>query len=231
MLFGADIELEVRVSWEKFKRKISMQPQSITRTLVVGAIALGITASIQPPSLAQLNDYTYKCEFSRSAGYYTTYAITPLGNKPLIRWYSRHFSGSGYPPQVRCEEVAKRFQRFARIGALDYLTTGIVNREPVICVVGSTRTPCNESTVLYTLKPGENATEKLEDLFTLKNFASGEGPLWETGDSGRYVSVEALLNKIPVENTASSTPESSPSPSTEVQPSQPQNPSSSGEWP
>lgn len=97
--------------------------------------------------------------------------------KPLIRWVSSYFSDSGYDPMRRCEEVSDRFTRYYREGTLNYITTGIVNRLPVVCVSSQLGGPCNN--VLLTLKPGQDATDTVQQLFDVR--VGRSGPLEESG--------------------------------------------------
>ena len=64
----------------------------------------------------------------------TTVFYSPEGALPVIHWVSDYFDGSGYDPLTRCRAVSGRFQRYYEAGVLNYITTGIVNRLPVICV-------------------------------------------------------------------------------------------------
>jgi hypothetical protein len=97
--------------------------------------------------------------------------------KPLIRWVSSYFADSGYDPMRRCEEVSDRFTRYYREGTLNYITTGIVNRLPVVCVSSQLGGPCNN--VLITLKPGQDATNTVQQLFDVR--VGRSGPLEESG--------------------------------------------------
>ena len=53
---------------------------------------------------------------------------------PIIFWKSQTFSGSGWTPDRRCQEVSARFQSYHSSGTLEYITTGRINGLPVICV-------------------------------------------------------------------------------------------------
>jgi hypothetical protein len=108
----------------------------------------------------------------------TTLVANASESLPLIRWESHYFSGSGYDPQTRCEQVTDRFNRFYEEGLLNYITTGIVNRQPVVCVSGYIGGPCTD--VLFTLKPWEDATQTIQQLFDVR--AGAAGPLSESGD-------------------------------------------------
>lgn len=92
-----------------------MKLQSLTPVLTVTArafgiaslTALGVTATFNQPSHAQST--SFYCG-TTSGNVPTTLARTPSGEREVIRWVSRYFSGSGYNPQTRCEEVSSRFQ-------------------------------------------------------------------------------------------------------------------------
>ncbi len=107
----------------------------------------------------------------------TTFVKTPQGTYPVIRWVSNYFLSAGYSPMTRCRQVSDKFQLFYDDGRLDYITTGIVNRQPVICVSGKKGGPCQG--VLFTLKPQQRASETIQKLFDIRVGAS-TGPLYES---------------------------------------------------
>ncbi|MGK7922886.1 MAG: COP23 domain-containing protein [Trichodesmium sp.] len=111
----------------------------------------------------------------------TTFVKTPQGTYSVIRWVSNYFSSAGYSPMTRCRQVSDKFQLFYDDGRLDYITTGIVNRQPVVCVSGQKGGPCQG--VLFTLKPQQNASETIQKLFDIRVSAS-TGPLYE--NSSRF---------------------------------------------
>jgi len=113
------------------------------------------------------------------------------GNVTLIRWVSDYFEGSGYDAQTRCELVSERFQTHKDNGTLQYLTTGILNRQKVICVSGSNGGECEG--LLFTLKPSSDANRTLQDLTNLRIYA-GMHPLNET--NGRlYINFEDFVRE------------------------------------
>jgi Circadian oscillating protein COP23 len=139
-----------------------------------------------PEPVAASKDY-FSCGTS-SHGIPTTFVSTPHENIPLIRWVSNHFTHSGYSPQARCQDVSQRFNRYYNQGILNYVTTGYVNNMPVICVASDKGGPCTE--VLFTLKPGENATRVIQQLFDVR--AGASGPLYEN-ESRIYIDIKAYM--------------------------------------
>lgn len=121
----------------------------------------------------------------------TTYVNTPTGNIPLIRWVSHYFNHSGYTPGVRCQDVSQRFNRYYNQGILNYVTTGYVNNLPVVCVASEIGGPCTG--VLFTLKPGENATRAIQQLFDVR--AGASGPLHES-ENRIYVDMKPYTQAI-----------------------------------
>ena len=108
---------------------------------------------------------------------------------PIIYWKSTAFSSSGYSPERRCQEVSARFQTYHSSGTLEYITTGRMNGLPVICVAKSDGGAC--AGLLYTLKPGQNATATLKKLFEIRT-KPGAAPLEET-TARMYVSVDSII--------------------------------------
>ncbi|WP_114994150.1 COP23 domain-containing protein [Synechococcus sp. UW179A] len=110
---------------------------------------------------------------------------------PIIYWKSTTFSGSGWTPERRCQEVSARFQQFHSSNSLDYITTGRMNGLPVICVANSDGGAC--AGLLYTLKPGQNATSTLKKLFNIQR-KPGSAPLEET-TARLYVNVDSIIQQ------------------------------------
>ncbi len=134
----------------------------------------GPTPCAQPEPKPIAKDYFF-CGRS-SHGTPTTYVNTPTGNIPLIRWVSHYFEHSGYTPEVRCRDVSQRFNRFYNQGILNYVTTGFVNNQPVVCVATDRGGPCTG--VLFTLKSGQSASRTIQQLFDVR--AGASGPLFES---------------------------------------------------
>lgn len=133
---------------------------------------------------------TFMCG-SDDYGSPTTYVANGGQSLPLISWVSHYFSGSGYDPQTRCEQVTERFNRFYQDGRLNFITTGFVNRQPVVCVSGYIGGPCTD--VLFTLKPGEDAAQAVQQLFDVR--VGQDGPLYESG-SRVYFDLNDRLSEL-----------------------------------
>ncbi|MDV2998304.1 MAG: hypothetical protein N4J56_008009 [Chroococcidiopsis sp. SAG 2025] len=136
----------------------------------------------------------------------TTLARTATKSVPVIRWSSNHFKGSQWTPRKRCQEVSKKFQTYYQNGALNYLTTGYDKKtgQPVICVADREGGSCTG--VLFTLKPGSNPGEVLQNLVNVRVRASG--PLNESADRV-YVNVNQLID--PGAGEATNAPQMTPS--------------------
>lgn len=135
---------------------------------------------------------------STAAGAPATNVVTQGGQQvPLIRWTSNVFNDAGWTPQRRCQEVSGRFDSYFRQGRLDYITTGRMNGLPVICTARSNGGACDG--LLFTLKPGQNATQTLQDLFSIRTKA--RGPLNET-NSRVYVSLDELVTNAQANTSA-----------------------------
>jgi hypothetical protein len=124
---------------------------------------------------------------------YNTLAWNEQAKKPVVVWKQEDFSGNGYPPQVRCEQVSPRFQVAHETGRFKYLTHGEMNGQPVVCTASAIGGDCDQ--LLITLKHRDDAEKTLEQLSTvLLGYASG--PLEQssgkiTFDQGRpYVEAD-----------------------------------------
>ena len=123
----------------------------------------------------------------------TTFVKNSRGTFPVIRWVSRVFDDAGYVPETRCRQVSSKFQQFYERGLLNYVTTGRVNHQPVICVSNAKDGPCLG--ILFTLKPEQNANRTLEQLFDLKANASA-GPL-EESNARYYLDLDQFIDNQP----------------------------------
>lgn len=132
---------------------------------------------------------------------YNTLAWNEKSKKPIIVWKQEDFSGNGYPPKVRCEEVSPRFQEAYEQGSFKYMTHGEINGQPVVCTASKVGNDCD--TLLITLKHQDNAEKTLTQLSdTLLGYASGplqqsSGDITYDQDNKPYVEVniEDFLNK------------------------------------
>jgi len=110
------------------------------------------------------------------------------GQVPVIRWTSNTFDAAGWSPERRCQEVSNRFNIYLQQGRLAYITTGRINNLPVICTAAKNGGPCDG--LLFTLKPGQDATATLQNLLEIR--VKARGPLNES--NGRlYVSIDDLM--------------------------------------
>lgn len=108
------------------------------------------------------NSIRYRCV--QKKGTPITIAETNRGTIELIIWKSNFFSASGYTPRYRCSIVSQRFQQQSNAKNLKYISYGIMNRQPIICVsdrVGN----CQPNGLLLTLEPRDNAEPVLSELF------------------------------------------------------------------
>jgi hypothetical protein len=191
--------------------------------VATAALALGTTLSVAHllarPAQAQAVNF-----FCGSDGVNpVTYASTARGNVPIVRWRSNYFTGAGYTPERRCQEVSGRFQTYYNNGTLNYITTGIMNGQPVVCTSGTTGGGC--AGLLFTLRPNDNASQVVQQLFDIRSGAAG--PINQSGDRP-YIDVQELLDTRAVEGEApaATTPAVDPLPSEPA--AQPSTPAAGG---
>jgi Circadian oscillating protein COP23 len=190
-----------------------MKLRSLTPLLTAGAIALGTSLFPEQPAHAQST--TFFC--GASQGVPVTYANTPRGNVPIIRWRSNYFSDSGYTPERRCDEVSGRFQTYYNSGSLNFITTGMMNGQPVVCVSATNGGGCQG--LLLTLRPNDNASQVVQQLFDIR--AGAAGPINQSANRV-YIDVNQLLETGEVEagsTPAAPTESTAPSAQPETQPS------------
>ena len=177
-----------------------MKLKSLASIPAAIAIALGATASFDQSAEAQSD--TFYC--GTIDGVPTTLARTSRGNIPVIHWETDYFSGSGWTPQRRCEEVSRRFQNFHKKGWLTYLTTGELNDYNVICVTtenkeDSKRYNLGDAGMLMTLTQEDDPSKVLRELMAVRDGASNSAlihsdAVLQHDSQGRlYVNVEEFL--------------------------------------
>ncbi|MEC4988653.1 MAG: COP23 domain-containing protein [Oscillatoria sp. PMC 1068.18] len=155
--------------------------------------ALGLSAT--GCETKQIRNIAFFCGASRD-GIPTTLASTSQGDTAVIRWVSDYFSSSGYDPEKRCNQVSERFQTYYQLGILNYITTGIIERQEVICVSSIYGGPCDG--VLFTLEPGESASRVIQGLFDIGKF--GLNPLKQSsGEDQIYIDFHKFLETAPRE--------------------------------
>ncbi|MEG3836089.1 MULTISPECIES: COP23 domain-containing protein [unclassified Microcoleus] len=184
-----------------------------------GLIPLGATSS-SPPIDPEETVVTLPAPVQRTSficasganGLPTTYAVTTRGKVPVIRWFSDYFSSGGFTPEKRCQEVSARFQNFYNSGQLNFITSGYVNGQAVVCAVQASGRPCSGANVLFTLKPGSNAGETVQRLFNIR--AGASGPLYESQDepSAVYIDFKQFLNSTVVEGVGAAASPDAPAP-------------------
>ena len=207
-----------------------MKLQTLTKTLAISLIGVGAALTLQSPSQAQTRFECLLPVTGPHVGVPTTYVkVGSNERKPVIRWVSRYSSGSGYTPQQRCLEVTRRFNTlYTRPGGIDIITTGYLNGLPVIYSPSNGREGANSSNLLFTLKRGENATQKIEQLFDIREGASSS-PLFESSSDSATVHFNKFLENAPAETNPATGSSSSPAPATSPEQS-PQKPSGGSVW-
>lgn len=166
-----------------------MKAKILANMLTASAIALSSIATVARPIHAQTT--TYFCAPNK-VGVPTTYARTITGKKVALISWMRTWSHR-YSAKARCELVSARFQHASQDGVLNYLTTGLMNGQKVLCAASRYGDTCSH--LLLTLRPEDNASQVIENLRQMGYTASG--PIVQSGDisSHVYVDVNQLLRE------------------------------------
>lgn len=168
----------------------------ITATAV---LTLGSIIQIEPASAQSI---TFECQPDNNQ-VPTTYAVTPDGSKPVIKWQSDFFAQSSWTPMKRCQTVTERFNSFNSQNMMNDVTSGWVNRQPVVCATLN----CSNETLLFTLRPEQNPEQVLQEIFANRQGAST--PTVQCSGCNASVNLQNYLDQTPVEipgTSASSTP-------------------------
>jgi len=108
----------------------------------------------------------------------------------IINWKGETSSSSGWSAIRSCQKVSQRLQEHHDAGTLRYITTGRKNGMPILCISRTDRGGCSH--LVYSLKPGTNATAKLRKLFGVNNSLRSSTVLEET-TSRIYINIKKLL--------------------------------------
>ncbi len=79
------------------------------------------------------------------------------------------YFGEDWTTEKRCQEVATKFQEYSRQNTLNYLTYGVKNGYPIICVAETKGGECVGQ--LLTLKKHLNPQESLSNLLLINNLS------------------------------------------------------------
>ncbi|MEG4841045.1 COP23 domain-containing protein [Microcoleus sp. B9-D4] len=194
-----------------------MKLHSLRSLITASAIAFATTIVASSPTAAQTTGFV--C--SKSGGQPATILQRPEGgNVTVIKWVSNSFSDSGFDAERRCELVSGRFQQYHKAGMLKYLTTGVINRQPVVCVAHTKGGDCARDLpnngLLFTIKPGSDARDTLKRLLNLRDRASTNS-LNESAPSSRvdlemndrlYIDMGEYLKNPPAESASPQSVES-----------------------
>jgi Circadian oscillating protein COP23 len=142
------------------------------------SFALPATFWQATPGLAAKRAAVFTC--AEVEGRLATAVKTRKGDVPLIYWDSDTFNRAGFSPEVRCQKVTERFTNLYSSGQLKYLATGTVRSQPVICGVRVSKTKCNSSNMLFTVKPGSDPRNVLRQLNAVRNRAAGSAAVEES---------------------------------------------------
>ncbi len=142
------------------------------------------TPAAPPPPM--MSD-TFFCNRDRF-GNPTTFVASSNTIVPLINWVSEYFTPSGYDPQVRCQDVSNRFDLYFRQGRLNYITTGMINDQPVICIADRVGGACTG--LLVTLQRGEDPNQV---IYQLASTLDGATDLLYQNESRPYFDVQSYM--------------------------------------
>lgn len=158
---------------------------------LIGFFSISFAVALFPHSSAQSQQGPeFLCDNS-GANPATVVRSPQHGDVTMIEWKSDHFSNSGFSPEHRCQKVSTKFQTAYKQGNLKFFTTGLVNRQSVICAVATKSSPCNNNNMLYTLKPGSDPRKTLKQILDIRSGASTNA-LNET-ENRVYVEFDALV--------------------------------------
>jgi hypothetical protein len=143
-------------------------PTKFIASILTGmSLTLGTVMTL--PIQASPSSHTFSCVTVN--GVLTT--VAKRGNKQInmIRWSKNDgYFGGKWTPQERCQEVSANFQKFAQQGKLRYITHGINNGYPIVCVAQKKGGNCNGQ--LFTFRKNDNPDDKVRRLLDRNGIAN-----------------------------------------------------------
>ena len=175
-----------------------MKISLITSFILSGTTVVGILLPIQ--SIAQTPaKVRFYCGQTFDPGSNaivpTTLVASSSKREPvaLIQWKSK-ISGK-FTPQVRCNTVSAKFQQGWEAKRLNYLTAGLDKASGlgIICGVKELATPCDRSSMLFTLANGADANETLDRINTIKA-GTGSNPVSQQSSGDSIIDIGSIIN-------------------------------------
>ncbi len=174
------------------------------------ALALVMGSQIVAQSVNAQSRTKFVC--GSDQGRPATLAILPDGGQaPVIRYSSGAFDQAGFSDQKRCEEISARFQYFNDLRENDFMTTGKINGQNVICVTRREGGDCSRDLksegLLITVRPNVDPRVTLQELIDVRVQA---GAALEENEGRLYVNTQCLIsaggNQESYESCAKGTP-------------------------
>ena len=158
---------------------------------ILGVIALTLSYGATNTQISYAQSTKFFC--GTSDGVPATFVHTSRGDIPMIHWVDTYFQAH-LTPRDRCEQISDRFQQFYNKNTLNFLRTGIYNRQNVLCVASYQDGNCLSNGILVTLKPDANPQDTLQRLLDLRS-ASGAGGHIDLGGDG--VTTNKVHSSVP----------------------------------
>jgi hypothetical protein len=95
----------------------------------------------------------------------TTIVRTSKGDIPIIIWKSESFASSGWTRGKRCQEVSDRFDKLKYNNSLNYITSGVIDEQSIICGVETQTDLCSPENILFTLDENSDPQKILKQMF------------------------------------------------------------------
>ena len=140
----------------------------LSRTIIPGLAFISAMLALSPT--AQASSDKYHCQkINNTYGVYSRVIRGDLKIMDFTRDISEEWS-----VESRCQEVAKRFQRYSDNETLRYIGTGDVNNLPVLCAVIERGDDCSSDNILVTLPPNKVPHEEARRLMDTRGLANGK---------------------------------------------------------
>ena len=175
-------------------------------TIIGGSIfaATLITGSSEANNSLVSNSPDFRCDSRPNQDPTTVYLNFDEENNqlvqyPLITWEA---SLGNYSPQDRCYTATRKFQELMGASGrqMEWIVSGYVNGQPVVCAARTQSDPCTTETVLFTLRDRDQLDSVRNRLVSILEGKVTYGPVSQSDGSFHLSLITALNEVIPEDN-------------------------------
>lgn len=173
----------------------------LTLPMIVFSSQSSALAQSANQSITQVNA-SFICV--KAANKWTTVVQTtsrPNENVAFIVWESNAFAtarlnNKSYDNQNRCQLVSTRLNSLFQKGQLEFITSGTVGGQPVICGTRSNKESCTPDNIIFTLRKSDQANAIIKQFYDLQRGLSNQ-PIYQTKRLPSHINMREVILRAP----------------------------------